>query len=189
MEIRELSAEEYTLIFKEWGTVIFDRNHPVLHPARTQTEECARSQRKMKFEVSVWTLRLGASVNGRLAGWSYSQQSGPDTVHMMISAVLPEFRRQGVYSRLLDSVVERVQQEGFEILTGNHNPANTGVLIAKLKAGFVVTGYGVLDIVGPQVKLSRYLHANRNRALQFRLGHAFADEGMLSSMREPSSGV
>ena len=189
MEIRELSAEEYNLVFQNWGTVIFDRNHPVLHPARTRTEEDARSQRKRQFEDSVWTLRLGAYVNGRLAGWSYSQQSGPDTVHMMISAVLPEFRRQGIYSRLLDSVVERVQQEGYEILTSNHDPANSAVLIAKLKAGFVITGYSVIDIVGPQVTLSRYLHANRNRALKFRLGHAFADEDILKRMREPSSGV
>ncbi len=85
-------------------------------------------------------------------------------------------------------MVERVQQEGFEILTSNHNPASSPVLIAKLKAGFVITGYSVMDIVGPQVVLSRNLHANRNRALQFRLGHIFADAGLLENFCEPSLG-
>jgi len=78
MEICELSTEDCNLISKDWEVVIFDQNHPVLHPLRTPSEEDARSQLKRKFEGSVWALRLGAYLNGRLAGWSYSQQSGHD---------------------------------------------------------------------------------------------------------------
>lgn len=152
---------------------------------RTPQEEELRRVRKKSFESAAWTLRLGAFVNGAFAGWSYSQQSGADEIHMHVSAVVPEFRRQGGYARLLNAVIERAQQEGYEILTSNHNPANAAVLIAKLKAGFVITGYSVMDIVGPQVNLSRYLQEGRERALRFRLGYSFADGGMVRSLLRP----
>ena len=129
-----------------------------------------------------WTLRLALFHGEDVAGWTYIHQEDADSVHMHSSVILPMHPRKGLYTFLLHEVIRRAANAGFEIVSSHHNPANTSILIAKLKVGFVISGFSVNDIVGPLVRLSLYLEPKRKSAMEFRLGRAFADETILASL-------
>lgn len=183
--LRELDRDEYSKYFSEWAPKVFDSNQPVLHPKRSPDKEVRRNELKKKFYESTWSIRLGIFAGCEIAGFTFTQQESADVVHMHISAILPLHRRKGLYSALLQETLVRSANEGFEIVTSNHNPANAPVIIAKMKAGFVISGYQVMDIVGPLVQLSRYLEPGRHSAMTFRLGYGFADESILNALRSP----
>ena len=183
--VRELNREEYRSYSKIWDPIIFDANQPVLHPKRTPEKEALREQLKARINENAWTLRLALFHGEDVAGWTYVNQEDADSVHMHSSVILPLHRRKGLYTFLLHEVVRRAANEGFEIVSSHHNPANTSILIAKLKAGFVVSGFSVNDIVGPLVRLSLFVEPNRRSAMEFRLGHAFATETILASLANP----
>jgi len=60
----------------------------------------------------VFALRIGAYQGDRLVGWSHGFQDGSDSYIMATSAVLPAYRRRGLYTKLVEAVLERTRAAG-----------------------------------------------------------------------------
>jgi GNAT superfamily N-acetyltransferase len=112
--------------------------------------------RPMRFAAFAGDVLIGATV-----GW----QDAPDRFYMALSIVAPAHRRHGVYTRMVEAVIAAARKSGFAEIASRHRPDNAAVLIAKLRLGFVVTGYETSAVFGDLVKLTLPLTAARRRAL------------------------
>ena len=115
-----------------------------------------------------FVLRLVVRYGDDVAGWSLGVQNTAEQFRMANSAVLPEHRGKGLYSALLKYVLDRVRAEGFQTVFSHHHPTNTAVLIAKIKAGFIITGMEVTDDYGALVNLTCFFDQRRIHALGVR---------------------
>jgi ribosomal protein S18 acetylase RimI-like enzyme len=118
-------------------------------------------------------IRVGAFSGEHLVGWTHGWFEPGRQFYVANSAVLPEFRRRGVYTRLMSALEERLRAEGCVRICSQHQADNSAVLIAKLKSGFVVTGMEFSAEMGLLVKLVRHLlepharfHAQRTDAVR-----------------------
>lgn len=89
---------------------------------------------------------------GEVAGWQISRQWDRRTAYMVNTALLPQHRGQGVYSRLLPHVLSTLRAEGYSLVRSHHHATNNAVLIPKLRAGFRLQGlevdhHGVLAVL------------------------------------------
>src|SRR5258708_38130934 len=108
-------------------------------------------------------LRIGAFIDDRLVAWSYSR--GEDNqLHMINSGVLPELRRRGIYSRLVEATIGYAASHGFSKIISRHVPSNNAVIIPKLRLGFMVSGFEYSEVYGPLVRLT-YLVGDKRREL------------------------
>jgi ribosomal protein S18 acetylase RimI-like enzyme len=117
-----------------------------------------------------FSLRLAAFRGDELVGWSYGWQDGVDRFYMALSAVAPEHRRRGLYTRMVESTVEHVRTAGFAEVASRHRPDNHAVLIAKLRLGFVITGYETTATFGDLVRMTLPLTSSRRTILGRRFG-------------------
>ncbi len=85
-------------------------------------------------------LRLGLYKGDQPVGWHWGFAVDPETYYMQNSAIIESHRNQGFYSILLTATLERLKEEGFQVVTSTHHPNNAAVLIPKLRQGFIVTG-------------------------------------------------
>lgn len=101
-----------------------------------------------------------------LTGWSYGQMRDNETFFMSNTAILPTFRRRGLYSAFLERLIAYLDAVGYERIVSNHQPNNRAVLIAKLKAGFSVSAVNLDERWGAQVELTYHLHEDRRRGYE-----------------------
>ncbi|HEX6385875.1 MAG TPA: GNAT family N-acetyltransferase [Anaerolineae bacterium] len=94
-------------------------------------------------------------------GWSYGLMHDAITFFMSWSAILPAYRRRGIYSAFLRHFLPYLQALGYERVTSNHMVTNRPVLIAKLKAGFHVTAVSLDERFGAQVQLTYFFDPDR----------------------------
>lgn len=168
--VRECPKEEFSEIFGAHRAAIFHADAPVFRHRDTLSPEAQETADALASRLSdAWALRLVVEreSDGALAGWHTGLQQTWDSFYMMNSAVLPEHRRKGIYAALLDRVVERVRAEGFQAIRSNHRATNNPVLIAKLKAGFHISGMKTTDIFGLLVELTRFLHPVRQKVFTY----------------------
>lgn len=97
----------------------------------------------------------------RCVGWSQGSLRDSSTFFMAYSAIIRSFQRQGLYSALLHALLPYLDALGYERVTSNHMVNNRAVLIAKLKAGFIITGMVLDERYGAQVSLSYFFHPDR----------------------------
>ena len=101
------------------------------------------------------------NANGEPVGFSVGKLTDGITFFMEWSGILPAYHRQGIYSSFLKKLLPYLQELGIERVTSNHMGTNRPVLIAKLKAGFVVTGMAVDERHGMVVWLTLFLNPKR----------------------------
>lgn len=106
-------------------------------------------------------VRIGAFHGENLVGWCHGWFDGPAQFYMANSAVLPDYRRQGVYSALVMAMVEEVGLRGVSKVFSHHVATNNPVLIAKLKLGFVFSGMSFSEEMGMLVQLSYFIYPER----------------------------
>jgi hypothetical protein len=178
LEIRELSADERATYIQPNHTQIFNTEQPRLMPQGFYSDTERANLQVLREKLDGYTLDLGAFYKGEFAGWHFGLQTSEDTYCMRNSAVLPEFRRRRIYERLLQSTLEVVTAAGFQRVTSDHHPSNTAVLIAKLKAGFWISGVHVDDRFGTLVDLVWYPHHVRREAFEYRVGYSFPSDSV-----------
>lgn len=91
-------------------------------------------------DAPVLALRLTVEMDGILAGWHFGESPDGRVYRMTNSAVLPEFRRRGVYGLLCDELTRRLISRGIRMLVSRHRPGNEAILAAKRKQGFAPIG-------------------------------------------------
>lgn len=97
----------------------------------------------------------------RCVGWSQGMLRDPDTFFMAYSRVVRSQQRRGLYTALLHALLPYLGALGYERVTSNHMVTNRAVLIAKLKAGFVISGMVLDERYGAQVSLTYLCHTDR----------------------------
>jgi hypothetical protein len=72
----------------------------------------------------------------------------PHAYMMTNTAVLPEFRRQHLYSSFAALLIQQLRDRGVIRVISRHNHDNHAILDAKLKLGFLQTGFEDDPILG-----------------------------------------
>lgn len=115
------------------------------------------------------------AAEGQPAGWATGAMIDPSTFFMVWTVVLPEYRRRGLYTAYLSRLLPYLHDLGYERVTSNHMVNNRPVLIAKLKAGFVITGVVLDERYGAQVSLTAFFYPDRRAG--FARAYSLADFG------------
>jgi ribosomal protein S18 acetylase RimI-like enzyme len=115
-------------------------------------------------------VRVGAFDGEALVGWShaYLQQGG--TLYVANSAVAPDYRRRGLYTRLVAAMEQEAKALGCFRIESHHRASNPAVLIAKLKAGYTIIGTEFSMEMGLLLKMSKQLDATRQEVFEARAG-------------------
>jgi hypothetical protein len=94
---------------------------------------------------------------GEVIGGYWGGQDTEGRYAMVLAIVREDWRRRGVYSSLLTRVVVAARESGFREIYSRHRADNNGILIAKLRAGFLIAGFEVAPRWGLVVVLRMYL--------------------------------
>lgn len=100
--------------------------------------------------------------NGAPIGWSNGEMLDAETYFMTWSGILPAYQNRGLYQQFLHHLLPYLHTVGYERVASKHMVNNRPVLIAKLKAGFHVTGVELDERWGAQVSLVYYFYEDRH---------------------------
>ncbi|WP_347358105.1 GNAT family N-acetyltransferase [Bdellovibrio sp.] len=167
--IREVNASEMHACLAENFASVFSNRLETEVVASGRDKEMEKLAARRKGEQR-FTLRLGIFYQNRMIGWHYGHATDAETYYMQNSAVLPEFRGKGLYNELLRCVLEKVKNEQFQVVTSMHHPNNPGVLIPKLKEGFVITGMHFHERFRSLVELRYIIDLERRKKFHRTLG-------------------
>ncbi|MGL4573225.1 MAG: GNAT family N-acetyltransferase [Burkholderiaceae bacterium] len=115
-------------------------------------------------------LRIGAYRGDALMGWTYGCRQLGRNFYMINSGVALSERRRGIYSLLVQQVIDHAHAQGYVSITSRHVASNAAVIIAKLKLGFVVSGFEYSEVYGPLVRLTYFVGEPRRKLYQTRAG-------------------
>jgi ribosomal protein S18 acetylase RimI-like enzyme len=113
-------------------------------------------------------LRIGAFRGDSLIGWTFARPEGASTFHMINSGVAPAERGQGIYSKLARMVIEHASSRSYVAIVSRHAANNNAVIVAKLKLGFLISGFEYSEVYGPLVRLTLLLGELRRALHQAR---------------------
>jgi ribosomal protein S18 acetylase RimI-like enzyme len=171
IELRALGSSEFSPLLKRYRKEIFDDNVPIFRPYSFYSEgEKLKVDELHKYIEDLVQIRLCAFDKGEFVGWSYSQQDKGSTLYMQNSAILPAYRRQGLYTEMVKVVMAIATDAGFQSIFSRHIATNNDVIIAKLKLGFNITGMELSDAFGTLVHLTYLPNETRKQFLDFRAG-------------------
>jgi hypothetical protein len=166
-----IDEEAFWPIKKKLSPIVFAENNFIQLDQFCSEEEKKlskelRSKSPKKFGVYI----LAKNADDEVVGWSGGHQIDSEMFCMITSAVLPEYRRKNIYSSMLKLVVDKVTQEGFQIITSNHLVTNNAVIIPKLIFGFHITAMKMNLRFGTLVELSFYPNKKIEDVLKYRCG-------------------
>jgi GNAT superfamily N-acetyltransferase len=130
-------------------------------PAKTKKSMAQDLAQKIPYEYFVFYNEKEEPV-----GFSSGCLQDAYTFFMEWSGILPAYQRQGLYSTFLEKLLVYLKELGIERVTSNHMGTNRPVLIAKLKAGFVVTGVTLDERHGMLVWLAHFLESARQQGFE-----------------------
>lgn len=113
-------------------------------------------------------------------GWSFGFQESIETYYMCNSAILPDHRRKGLYTKLVETTLEIVKEIGFQTIYSRHTTTNSAVIIPKLKAGFLITHFELSDKFGSLIHLTYFTKEVRRKILDYRAGQTKPDDEIKS---------
>ena len=112
--------------------------------------------------------RLGAYSEEMLVGWSCGWMERGKVFYMANSGVVSSHRRQGVYSSLLSAIREFASSNGAVAIRSQHSVLNNTVIIAKLRAGFRVSGMSQSAQMGTLVEMTYHFSQERHQLFRSR---------------------
>ena len=163
------TEDEFMSLYNERETLYFTGFEHTNFNAGLTEDDCARiAERERSFaggERSRWFVIY----NDVVVGWTLAQQVDQITLLMRNTAIDPEHRRRGVYSALLAFMLHYAREHGYQRVTSTHSATNNAIIIAKLKAGFIITGIHVDERYGVMVHLTHYLYEQRRLTIERRV--------------------
>ena len=99
-------------------------------------------------------------------GYAAGRMLGAAEFLMDVTGILPAFQNKGLYTAFLHHHMKYLRALGYERVMSHHSPTNRAVLIAKLKAGFIITGTTFRENAGASVQLTFFLHEDRYTGFQ-----------------------
>ncbi len=183
-EFKCVSQPEFDSIFEQHGRKIFDEEGIVFRLPDVLSEDERKKNKALSERMGVpLKLFLVAYRDGKLAGWSFGFQESGGNFYMCNSAVLPEFRRVGLYTALMNWVMDWAIEQGFQTIYSRHHADNNAVLIPKLKRGFLLTKFELSDAFGLVVHLTYYVKPLRRKIVEYRTGHQRPDEEVKKALK------
>jgi GNAT superfamily N-acetyltransferase len=173
---RQAEAEEFTAFFGQNRQRMFeDISHIPIEEYMSGPER----QRRKDYDDMVhrlYELRILIMHGHEIIGWHIGRQGQRECGHMSNTGIFKEYRGRGIYSALLPKVLEIFREQGIAKVNSKHHVSNNAVLIPKLKAGFVITGFEVDERYGLFVNLSYIFSEQRMNAYKVRVGAMRPDE-------------
>jgi len=173
--VKVLDNAEFFPLLQQYRPIVFQNTldfhvQDVLSTEEQSAIACLRERMGTPFR-----LNLGIFHNQEFIGWSFGVQESSETYFMANTGILPQHQNRGIYSALLPRILDMLKEEGFQIVHSRHVATNNQVLIPKLKAGFIVTGFELSDVFGILVHLSYFFNPIRRKVLDVRVGQARPD--------------
>ncbi len=167
--IREVTASEMKSILNEHFDSVYRNRVTSSSPYSIDENSKLKIEDRQKSDQR-FTLRLGVFFNETIVGWHYGYAIDAETYYMQNSAVLEQFRGQGIYSKILKFVIAKLADEGFQVITSSHHGNNGAVLIPKLKQGFIITGTQFHERFRFLIELKYFYNEDRRKAYCQNLG-------------------
>lgn len=171
ISFKKLRPKEFFALFKKHYDSVFDddvtfenRNLILTLKERKKMDTLAK---KMGSPNEIF---LGAFKGKEFIGWSWGFQTSKETFYMCNSGVLKSYRHMGIYTKMLQMIIEEASHLGFQIIESRHNLTNNSVIIPKLKAGFVISAMELSEWMGTMVVLKYYTNKKRLQLVDFRAG-------------------
>ncbi|MDB5859487.1 MAG: N-acetyltransferase [Ramlibacter sp.] len=136
--------------------------------AALQAESAARAANAVETPAYAPMRRLGAYEGEQLVGWTCGWMERGGVFYMANSGVIALQRRRGIYSRLLAETCDLARAGGAVVVRSQHSVLNNAVLIAKLRAGFHVSGLSQAAQMGTLVELTLHLAPERQQLFRQR---------------------
>lgn len=167
---RLLSWDELHQMFEEHKAKVFNRS--LYFDVLASLSEAEQNAITVLSENigNPYRLSIGIYHKDEFIGWHLGKQEDSDKFFMRNTGIFPEHRNQGVYSALLPHILSTIEQKGFQVVCSRHHASNNAVIVPKLKAGFIISGFELSDKYGVLVHLSYYFNPLRRKAMQFRTG-------------------
>jgi ribosomal protein S18 acetylase RimI-like enzyme len=155
-----ITKEEFLPLFRQYRPELFQDNNDIdLNSFYSETEK-EKTAALDKMCTTQYRLYLTAWKDEKLIGWSWGFQMNGMEFYMCNSAVFPEYRRKGIYTELMNKIITKAQEDGFQEITSRHHADNNAVIIPKLKTGFVIKGFEINPRFGLLVNLVCYKSEN-----------------------------
>jgi ribosomal protein S18 acetylase RimI-like enzyme len=173
LEIRTLTRNEFveaqSLHFEH---VFKNRAHDTENQKSLQPNAIStgRTRRSAPKSDHGYVLYLGLYLGNELVGWHVGAEVDHETYQMQNSAILERYRSKGFYSHFVTRLLEKLCEDGFEVVTGYHHPNNAAVIIPKLRAGFVISGMQFHERFRFLIEMRYYFDPDRRKAFGRRMG-------------------
>lgn len=175
--LRRMDAEEFFPLFDQHYDRIFGQDHVFFAHDYYSEAEKAKAKILSGKMGEVFKLHLGIfSPENELVAFSFGFQETEDSFYVMCSAVVEDKRNLGLYSILLDSIIDICSEQGFQVIYGTHCATNNAVIVPKLKKGFVISKMECSDIFGVVLHVSYFTNPLRRKVMDYRSGHRKPDD-------------
>jgi len=141
-------------------------------------EEIAKLKKLYAENNEVYRLNYFIIHNDALAGWATGCQTDPDEFYMHNTGIFEQHRRKGIYTKILQLILARVKERGYQKVNSKHAATNNAVIIPKLKAGFLINGIEINEKFGVLVKLTYYFNKKIEALVRFRSGEQALTEDL-----------
>lgn len=175
---REATMEEFEPFFREKRPVVFSNSLNIMVEDWLTDEDKQKQKELFALIKDRYSLRIFLMKDEEIIGWHVGRQVDQEQYHMSNTGIFKEYQGKGIYSAFLVKLLEIFKQKGFQKIVSRHHASNNIVLIAKLKAGFVVTGFEIDERFGIFVILSFIFNDKRLNAYKFRTGSVMPDEDL-----------
>lgn len=127
--LRIMCSDEFRPLYQKYTQEFFDEATQVFRFRNTLTESEADKIRDLSQKMGdPFSLRLGLFRNEKFVGWHFGRQEDSMTFYMQNSGILPEYRRQGLYTELTKKVLEITQDMGFQRVYSRHNATTPQIM-------------------------------------------------------------
>mgnify|MGYP000323521666 CR=1 FL=1 len=176
-QIREIETEEFSKLWIKHSKKFFEDESQIFRLREAMSKAELQKWDELKAHLgNPIRINLGVYLNDEFVGWSWGFQDSALRFYMCNSAIFPEHRRKGLYSKLMSEMVKRVTELGFQEVFSRHTATNNAVIIPKLKAGFHITSMEISDMFGTLIHLSFFTNPKRKKMLDYRVGQIKPDE-------------
>jgi hypothetical protein len=174
--IKELTNEEFTTLSQDLSHQIFEDEGQIFKLFKIMNEEEVKMWKQLSSHTGTpLRINLGMFKGDEFVGWSWGYQETAFKFYMCNSAILPEHRKLGLYTRLMNEMIKRTIVLGFQEIYSRHTATNNAVIIPKLKAGFIITTMQISDVFGVLIHLNYFPNKLRQKMMDYRVGQIKPD--------------
>jgi len=157
VELRTATTEEHEAHQDALWTSATDRRPPDSRQLFSDADR-ARVRALDRLRGGCLEHRLLWCAGDEVIGAYRGTQEDGGSYLMWNTVVRRDFQRRGLYRAFLPRLIAAVREVGFRQIHSRHHADNNAVLVSKLKAGFVISGFEISPRDGVLIDLRLFLH-------------------------------